>query len=543
MTRHHRTLPTRQRTHGVLAALMCVIALLCWGAPAAVADGKVFPLIDYSATIPDQQALMVWDADAKRQTMVIETRFVGGGAEFAWVVPCPSVPEVSAATVGLFPTLQRITEPRLNTGEGSMPLTALAAVAWCALLAALAPGPNRTVTILVVIAGMCALAIVFMPALGKARSSAIGDGVEVLSRHVVGDFDTVTVRGSEGGGIAAWLRGHGFALDAGAEAVIGDYAHEGWCFVASRLRDRAHDDVVRTPHPLSFAFATERPVYPMRLTAAGSTALALDLYVLADGVAAAPGLAARWVRRVFVPGKAAPGAEAQPGRPIEHPALERHVGSGRVLTRLAGTLSEAQMRQDLAVTTSKFETEVREEVFTPGAASRRAWAIGLWSSWVVMAVVCATRGRDRPPCRRIAMGAIASIAVGAAAGGVVLACTQVATVTTRARSEASRARAFADHLGMVVIGRRDVIEGLARAPSDADRLALVREAARSAWADEFDGEQSDRPMPHETDAPGGYTMSIEDGSVVVRWFDPRAGGVREFSEPIPTEGRTPSVPR
>ena len=70
--------------------LIAVLALFMLAHPRCFADGKVFPVIDHRASIPDQQALIAWRDGI--ETLAIETRFVGTGTDFAWVVPLPSVP-------------------------------------------------------------------------------------------------------------------------------------------------------------------------------------------------------------------------------------------------------------------------------------------------------------------------------------------------------------------------------------------------------------------------------------------------------------------
>lgn len=69
------------------------------------ADGKVFSptAVPTEVRIPDQRALLSWSNGVER--LVIETRFVGAGTNFAWVVPLPSRPVVEPASRGLFPTL------------------------------------------------------------------------------------------------------------------------------------------------------------------------------------------------------------------------------------------------------------------------------------------------------------------------------------------------------------------------------------------------------------------------------------------------------
>lgn len=98
--------------HRVCRAVCLAASIATIAAPAAHADGKVFPRFDASAHIPDQQALIHY-ADGI-ETLAIETRFEGTGTEFAWIVPSPRVPEVSATTTGVFPTLREITRPQLH---------------------------------------------------------------------------------------------------------------------------------------------------------------------------------------------------------------------------------------------------------------------------------------------------------------------------------------------------------------------------------------------------------------------------------------------
>ncbi len=90
--------------------LICAVAIFCCSA-AAFADGTVFVQGIAKPRIPDQSALITFDGKTER--LVIETAIEGEGAEFAWVVPVPSIPKVEAATPGLFPTLRAITRARI----------------------------------------------------------------------------------------------------------------------------------------------------------------------------------------------------------------------------------------------------------------------------------------------------------------------------------------------------------------------------------------------------------------------------------------------
>lgn len=83
--------------------LWIVAILLC--AQSGFADGMVFPEVAYPKTeMPAQQAL-IHHADGIEH-LVIQTGFAGGGTNFSWVVPLPSVPKIEAVSNDLFPVLQ-----------------------------------------------------------------------------------------------------------------------------------------------------------------------------------------------------------------------------------------------------------------------------------------------------------------------------------------------------------------------------------------------------------------------------------------------------
>src|SRR6478609_4876272 len=92
-----------------LACLLVILLVAAW----ARADGMVLPgSVNSRVQIPDQQALIHFQDGV--ETLVIETRFTGQGSDFAWIVPVPSVPEVSPVTTGVFPTLRFAMRPALG---------------------------------------------------------------------------------------------------------------------------------------------------------------------------------------------------------------------------------------------------------------------------------------------------------------------------------------------------------------------------------------------------------------------------------------------
>ena len=502
---------------GLLAlTVVVVIALFC---DPCRGDGMVFPaVIDQRAQIPDQQALIVWRDGI--ETLAIETRFVGTGTEFAWVVPLPSVPEVSPATTGLFPTLRATTTPKLVDSSGARGLCWL--LGWLLVLVWVIrfTGGWRGVLLvtLVVVTGMI---VILAPALGTARGGADVPGVAVHDRAIVGSYDTATISGKDGSALAAWLTSNGFATPPEAKPVINDYAARGWCFVAAKLRRSESSDKPATPHPLVFKFSSAAPIYPLRLTSVGSSGLGLELYVFGPQAAAAPGLD---VIRCTQPRY----SEAEEGiavsfhfrdserLEISHSGLRALADGGAVVTRLSGRLSSGQMQSDMTIAWVPFEERQASFWSRQGAAATGLCvllAAMLFGPLVNEAVRQAQRGPVRGRWRSMGEWAV----IGAVLGlGIYLFLPKVAVTTGR---ESFRSASAAYRVQEVVM--REV-----RAMGSSGR-SLTLEAIRAALAKEM----GDR-LPKEEDSPGRFVLSKEASCFRVRTFEPTG---KEFVYDIPFE--------
>ena len=106
-----------------------------------------------------------------------------------------------------------------------------------------------------------------------------GQTVSILDRKIVGVFETTTIASHDAKALQTWLSENGFAVPTNAEPVIASYVKDGWVFVATKVRRDQPDNETSTPHPLSFTFKTDKPVYPMRLTGVDNGSLSVELYV------------------------------------------------------------------------------------------------------------------------------------------------------------------------------------------------------------------------------------------------------------------------
>ena len=257
---------------------------------AALADGMVIPTIAYPAkvTIPDQRALIHFTNGTER--LVIETRFNGAGTNFAWVIPLPSQPIIEEATTGLFPTLQYLFQPRVIHNVSRYYIGILLLILIVGLIQRTAKSVSEAVIIVFILFFLAGL---LLPGLSTASSKGMsssmsGQAVSILDRKLVGIFETMTIASRDPKALQTWLRENGFAISTHAEPAIASYVKDGWVFVVTKVRRDQPDNETSTPHPLSFTFKTEKPVYPMRLTGVDNDLLNVELYVFGPARAEAP---------------------------------------------------------------------------------------------------------------------------------------------------------------------------------------------------------------------------------------------------------------
>lgn len=356
------------------------------------ADGKMFAVevADMSgAQIPDQAAMICWDPATKTQTLAIETRFVGKGTEFGWVVPLPSRPEVKPGTKGMFPSLRGMFAPVVQTrGMGAAPI--IIALIVVVLIFLYAPTWKGVAGLLLV---LLFLAMVMLPALGTARAGGSGSSIaepEFVDRRIVGDFEVTTLESPQGSVVVDWLRSHRFHVPAAAEKVIDEYAKEEWSFVATRLVRAADSAEPSTAHPLVFTFKTDVPVYPMRLTGADATRdLSVEIFVFGPSRAAASGFKVRGAGELVVSEPPVPRYRWRGSAThvhAAHSAIAPLVKDMAFATRLTATLVPAQMGRDVQISWTGGGATGRSAQ-TRETAAGIGLDVGLTAMFIVLCIV------------------------------------------------------------------------------------------------------------------------------------------------------------
>lgn len=197
------------------------------------------------ASVVDERALVAWDG--KTQEILMSFNVSGSSDKAAWVMPVPSAAKVSLGETEVFEELGRITAPRVEYRDSWWPT-----FTW------------------------------LLPAAGPSEG-AFGGGVDVLGRQRIGPFDVTRLAANDPTALATWLANKGFPHPAGLDANLAPYLADHWEIVAIQLASaQAGASLTGGLQPLRLSFASDKLVYPMRLSRSATTPQSIDLYVLAD---------------------------------------------------------------------------------------------------------------------------------------------------------------------------------------------------------------------------------------------------------------------
>jgi hypothetical protein len=215
----------------------------------AWADGKLFSPKDYKGSLEEraQEAILIFHASdttgEATEDLILKIRLVGNPARFAWVIPFPQEPKIAKEDPKLFEELFGYVEARRaslhkHKAEGMKSAEAKA----------------------------------------EARP-----GVEVLSRQMVGSYDTAVVRENVAGALNRWLDAEGFQTLPDAEATVAFYRKKGYVFACVKVSAAELDkDKPVDSHPLRFTFkpgGRDGLFYPMKMTGLQKDPFDVNLYV------------------------------------------------------------------------------------------------------------------------------------------------------------------------------------------------------------------------------------------------------------------------
>ncbi len=236
------------RRLGIALSIMTAFAFI-GGASLVWADGKVMPPRLYQGSLEEkaQEAIIIFHSGKTpgeaTEDLILKITVEGKAKEFGWVVPLPNPPEVKEESPKLFKELFDYVEYRTRQSKRG------------------SKGSE---------------------AKSNEAAGAKSQGVEVISRQVVGSFDVAVVRSKQKGALNQWLKDNEFQTIEDGEDVIEFYRKKGFVFACMKVSDTASQSGVIDVHPLRFSFRTggrDGLFFPMKMTGLQEKPFDVNLYV------------------------------------------------------------------------------------------------------------------------------------------------------------------------------------------------------------------------------------------------------------------------
>lgn len=249
------------RTPLVAWSVPVLLAAALVACPRPAVGCAVAPPRDGTTSISGESALIIYDAATKTEHFIRTANFQSTSNDFGFLVPTPTKPELAVASADVFATLSDVTKRRtevrtrmksLEFGCGLLPMSRMA--------------------------------------VGEAAApNAKADGVQVVERKRVGDFDAAVLQASDPKSLTDWLTANGYD----ARPVLTDwfkkYADEKWFLTAFKIAADSPaaggNKLALTNQAVRISFTTDRPVYPYREPTdmqASKGDRSLKLFVLSD---------------------------------------------------------------------------------------------------------------------------------------------------------------------------------------------------------------------------------------------------------------------
>ncbi|TCC08197.1 DUF2330 domain-containing protein [Kribbella soli] len=231
---------------GVLAAGFVVAGVTpAW----ACACGGYLPDAQSQARAYGENALVQHAGGTEQITLSMSVH--GASKKAAWIMPVPAAAKVDLADDNyLFYRLDQLTKPKRVVKKTYWPFRDLGL------------GRGRG---------------------DSAGAPAPGTGVSVKEQMTLGPFAVTRLGGTSGTAVTDWLRTNGYVVPSTLAANLTPYLTEKWEIVAVKLAPRKDGESLSgaTP-PLRLTFASDRIVYPMRLSKGATTTQTVTVYVAAE---------------------------------------------------------------------------------------------------------------------------------------------------------------------------------------------------------------------------------------------------------------------
>jgi len=263
-----RTFTSLSRLGGLAALAMLSLAE---GEPDARACGGCFhgpPAPQQTVTVINDHR-MVFSISQSQTVLWDQIEYTGQASEFAWVLPVKPGARIELSQDAWMASLEASTQTVIQAPVNNCGVQQSQDVG----------GPSSggcmgsTVTADNAASGFSAE--------DAGASDDGGSPVQVITQQVVGPYDSVTVRASQGEALNAWLQANGYDIPTSIQPVIDAFTTEGFDFIALKL---APKEGVQAMQPVRIVSPGADVSLPLRMVAAGVGAhVGVELFVLSEG--------------------------------------------------------------------------------------------------------------------------------------------------------------------------------------------------------------------------------------------------------------------
>ena len=347
-------------------AFILVFLCVLFGYRFCLADGCYIPEARKKLPgIPIQRALVKYQHGT--ETLIIESTLDGEGNSFGWIIPVPSEPHrFEKVSPGLLKTLSLQIQPKINhikpnPGVFGIPLFGIFAILIVISCFAIIRWGAKGIIIFVILIVLCFFGVpnFLTYRAGPGPLSIANPAVEIKSREIVGDYEIIILAAKESVELNQWLEDNRFSkFPQKAIPIVDHYISNGWYFAVAKLQTAANG--ITTPHPVLLEFETDRPVYPMQLTALPESPVYLELFVVAENEAIPANydlqkeycghFTYKTIYSDFAPGDTKGFVSADVYRlekGIAHSDALKVMWDGCVVTKFADKISSSEMDDDL----------------------------------------------------------------------------------------------------------------------------------------------------------------------------------------------------
>ncbi len=192
---------------------------------------------------PGQKAFITWDDEKKIEAFTVQPKFEGNAVDFGMVIPTPAQPKLDEMPRDFFKDLAIYTI-----------LMPLPSAIWNDLY----PSPPK------------AVAEGAGGRYGGAKLKEDKNGVTVLEAGVVGSLDYKIIVAEKADGLFEWLKENKYTYS-GDEGTLDFYIKKKWFFTVMKIdpkqmKKKADGSYVGEVTPTRFTFASEKCVYPLKIT-------------------------------------------------------------------------------------------------------------------------------------------------------------------------------------------------------------------------------------------------------------------------------------